>query len=654
MLYFWVDNGNFFKDSGFNLSKEYQFEMKKRDDGKHELSFSQGDVINILKNNNDDNKAKLENVTVLLGENGSGKTMLMKEITKFRCNATDTSLDKTKRLYVIKDRDLVFAETNLCEEDLICDSVKVYYYDAISKPNQSAEYGRGIYNITSVYITNAAYNMFPTVSSKHFGLEKMVFSPEGLSGVTYDFFDFIFMDSGIRTSSSHEMYSNCLKRIRGSMAFQQYCDMLYFNSLYSRKGCHNDGNNKTEKTEVRIPCFITLGAQKVSAAIENISEQETFMGKNIISDWTKLAKSIIDSKNIPDNDLIGILKQNLLFEWFLTKLMQGNDILNQNPQKGEWHSYYKNLKTYLLGVGRDSGDLLYYFRNAIKEIEELSSTIRTFSGEKYKNGDLYVIKFSGEEIKAIVTYVVKCIQYNGEDKSGCPYGSFVMRYLEIGNLAMSSGERAFLNIMSWLNYIADHDKITSNKSSYIKNNIFLCIDEIDALCHPEWQRDIVGNVIDALCDEYPGYNIQLVLSTHSPLCLSNIPRENILFLENHRDTGIREKKDAYISQTFGSNIYDILNESFFLKGNSIGQYAEKYIDNLIAEIKDIDSDDNLDDFLKKIELIGDLLIRSKLTEQLYRYAYRTKELEFRRKKELESRKKYIERELNKLSPKELQ
>ena len=106
------------------------------------------------------------------------------------------------------------------------------------------------------------------------------------------------------------------------------------------------------------------------------------------------------------------------------------------------------------------------------------------------------------------------------------------------------------------------------------------------------------------------------MTTHSPLCLSNIPKSNIIYLqktENGTKVDISEHKE-----TFGANLYEILDDAFYLKYKSMGRFASKYIQKLIKEITECSSLDreNYNIYKQKIEYIGNALIRNKLEEQL--------------------------------------
>lgn len=184
-----------------------------------------------------------------------------------------------------------------------------------------------------------------------------------------------------------------------------------------------------------------------------------------------------------------------------------------------------------------------------------------------------------------------------------------------------------------------------------KKNMLICIDEVDNMCHPSWQRDIIGDIIHQINEEYQGYNIQLVISTNSPLALNNIPRENIIYMKN--DNGVVKNIHGSDIQTFGRNIYELLNDSFYLNGNTIGSYAREYINNLIKRIKESSVDDieeNRDDYEERINYIGDDLIKAKLHQMLIAKVSGSD----RKKKlsQLESYRKKIDYEIARLRDKE--
>ena len=316
------------------------------------------------------------------------------------------------------------------------------------------------------------------------------------------------------------------------------------------------------------------------------------------------------------------IEYNLKFNFLAEYLMSYGGIKFAEEPK----DLYKYYEAAIDDVRATDHELKDYFINAIEEIEKVQKLFGMINpvhnllpknDRAYERGFLLSLD-DGVMYRNFLSFVSGLVKENSQVISGKrKLGSFVLRYLSIRNLYMSSGERAFQNIMSWLSFLAGLRKNSSTKQLLLKKNVLICIDEVDNMCHPAWQRDIVSNLIDEIEREYEGYSVQLVLSTHSPLCLSNIPGENIIYLANNDgkigiDSGVHQ-------QSFGRNIYEILDDSFYLEGHSIGKYAEEYIKDLIDRIGACTpgfSDEGYRELRDRINYIGDTLIRAKLHQKL--------------------------------------
>src|SRR5690606_39093399 len=112
-------------------------------------------------------------------------------------------------------------------------------------------------------------------------------------------------------------------------------------------------------------------------------------------------------------------------------------------------------------------------------------------------------------------------------------------------------------------------------------------DELELYLHPEYQRTFIKNILTVLNifneKDFEHYQedlkFSILLSTHSPFILSDIPSENILKLEEGRTV----KHDKINS--FGSNIHDLLADEFFLNEGFMGEFAAQKITRLFKEIK---------------------------------------------------------------------
>ena len=179
--------------------------------------------------------------------------------------------------------------------------------------------------------------------------------------------------------------------------------------------------------------------------------------------------------------------------------------------------------------------------------------------------------------------------------------------------SLSSGEKSlFTLILSILLHIEN----IYQKNIYDTINLFL--DETELGLHPEWQREYIYKILTIL-KQVKFLNINILLTTHSPFLLSDIPYQNIVFLNN--STNIR--------QTFGANIHTLLTDSFFMEDGLMGEFAKKKIQEIIDYLNDKKTLDEI--FTKKehikqvIEAIGEPFLKEKLLKMYDKKFPKTKE-----------------------------
>ena len=84
---------------------------------------------------------------------------------------------------------------------------------------------------------------------------------------------------------------------------------------------------------------------------------------------------------------------------------------------------------------------------------------------------------------------------------------------------------------------------------------------------------------------------QIIISTHSPLVITDIPKDNILFLGKNE-----ERQIEY--QTFAQNIHTILYDGFL--DDTIGEFAKVKIAKLVDEMEADERAMSLDEIWKTI------------------------------------------------------
>lgn len=176
---------------------------------------------------------------------------------------------------------------------------------------------------------------------------------------------------------------------------------------------------------------------------------------------------------------------------------------------------------------------------------------------------------------------------------------------------LSSGERQYVYTTSaYLYHLSNIISIHGDKERIQYHNVCLMLDEIELCFHPEYQRTFIDNLLKSL-KQYQvdkKVNVCILLTTHSPFVLSDIPQSNILMLNNHGDIWKNEDFNP-----FGANVNDLLANSFFLEDGFTGEFARNKIMNLIDEIEKKEClPSNSEKIEWQIQNIGEPVIREQL------------------------------------------
>lgn len=177
--------------------------------------------------------------------------------------------------------------------------------------------------------------------------------------------------------------------------------------------------------------------------------------------------------------------------------------------------------------------------------------------------------------------------------------------------SLSSGEKAFLSLLARLN---QGKKLFRSRFEFEIESLIVLIDEFDLYLHPEWQRDFFNVIYSILPKIFRDKQVQLILSSHSPFLLSDLPKSNVIYLD-------RERKDNKtiiscpnkLEETFGQNIHTLFTNSFFLKKGLLGEFASQKINQLIKYLKIEESMIESDEEAQKIiDIIGEPIVQNKL------------------------------------------
>ena len=290
---------------------------------------------------------------------------------------------------------------------------------------------------------------------------------------------------------------------------------------------------------------------------------------------------------------------NLILSEF-NDLNDFREINTEKSVKEKGTELYKRCKDYILLLWNNTEIINTFFQNIEKNIiHDVQYRVRCYIP-------------LGEEIdKSLEEFMIRFINLTRAIS--------VDHYFVLYNWGLSSGESNLLHMFTKLRYILTgntYDKerydaisasnteppplakrnellVTNDKSC---NSIILFIDEADLTFHPEWQRLFISILTEFLPKIFtdPYYegsdsgckDIQIILSTHSPLILGDFPSCCVTYLRKHPN-GPNQIEDRSKVITFGENLYTILKDGFFLNEGAVGEFARRKITEVLVDTSSI-------------------------------------------------------------------
>ncbi len=177
----------------------------------------------------------------------------------------------------------------------------------------------------------------------------------------------------------------------------------------------------------------------------------------------------------------------------------------------------------------------------------------------------------------------------------------------------SSGEESRMKFFVSLFDAITKMKETNKPGHEYNNNIVLVLDELDAYFHPKYQIDLVYSLLKMISKIFKDYYVQVILTSNTPLELSDFPSSNIIYLQHGK---VFEENNGI--ESFGSNVCSLLKNNFYID-STMGKFAKKKIDAVIEFLLDEECNSISKEEVKYIiSIVGEPLIKDKLQEMYYR------------------------------------
>lgn len=418
-------------------------------------------------------------------------------------------------------------------------------------------------------------------------------------------------------------------RTDGNFDINSEMNFARYRLLANKLQAYNRGSDEAERIYITENHYInnvvfTLNRPKVNALPKQVRFQKkglTGSPREINLLTTFLA------------DYLDVSEQAALYTIdFPLKEIISNYIINKVdtiPEKYTWfgQGYQFNSNTEFLNneqffrlLKEDRSHVTYKLKQAVNFLKyNLKAGVELFHVKKGQIENNTNIRFelslaqiinwmgdpSGREIMALLPPSIFDIDFELANEAGA---------ISFFN-GLSSGEQQLVHtiqsVIYHLNNLQSAHLGGGQRPKYHAVNIVY--DEIELYFHPDYQRRFVNDLLLEFERFYIGGlngidSINILLLTHSPFILSDIPSENILLLELDKKNG-RSVPSMVASETFAANINDLLSDGFFLTGTLMGQFAENEIRSAISLIKDNKADDQ---DLELLDKVGDSFLRASL------------------------------------------
>lgn len=598
LAYVWCQDYGSFGEVSLNLSTEFEFEVKfPKLIIRNNPSYN-GNVFREYHEN-------LRNVSVFVGENGSGKTTVLRNIMHFftlLCGSYINFVSICPTFIMVFYHDRKFSCYLPFEFDL---SVKVPDgYSSIVKQG------------------NAMPMCMAAISNTFSFTEYAIHYPRKFDGMFYN------------------MSSSYLLHEQGSIID------AWHDNIKRQIAVYNDVPLQIKHIRLRLICDMFGTEERIRSCLEKRSQ---YISTNNLAEMLAIWKKI-SARRIENIDMFmvkGIFYSLFMWvgnhasEWSIDgvnrmlKVMR--EYFNDDAIDNIYQDYQGELNRILERFFSCMPGGLEAYSDVITAYINIARRVKTSAMVSYITGEGVVIRLGKDS-----TILQKL--YEEYLTATCRINDFLLFEWD-----MSTGEAAFMDLYAKI-YAVKDEMMRVNKFNNVNDankGMLFMFDEIDLYLHPEWQQKCLKQLMDYILHCFPNRDIQIILATHSPIFLSDIPGEHVIYCKNGKF-----EKNTQI-KSFGENIYRLYQNSFFLnKNNSIGvlgDFSNECIKRWMDFLRNaLDSDDvKTDEKVDKLHLIRKL--SKSIGEPLIRNTIYSMSNELMTKWELHDKDSWLEMKLSRLS-----
>lgn len=579
-LYIYIKQYKGISNIGINLSNEFKFRFNE---DKNELIISNAEhyIPDFFGEN-------ITNLTAIIGENGAGKTTILRYIVEYLSAGIHNHNDENGIVFLRERGQLFYFSIN----DIIISS-----QENIKSPKRIFDPE----DIRSSLVTIFLSNVFdPTSYYTHDYLQGQLAGTKNLS-TQY----LLYTDYQNRTGEDAMRRDLTYDQRFSAFAVEEMIRMVRLLRWIGQK------EEKGAPFPVNLPSHL------------NISLVFNEKYQSILKEIIKASEGYFNIRKSERNRfLINAFIASIAYILNEIKFFVGSEIVTQKyenvPKRVlnylNSHKYKDNKSDY--SIVPEIHDIFYSVLRD-DEFQILNKTISSIQGfleglDKFVHGRNIYVSNDNNSISVELTKVNKgnlenLIDEYYDTKGISSYVDFFFSHSPGTNSSLSSGEYALLLVFSRLNSI----KVDSRKP------LIILIDEAELALHPQWQKQFISHFVDFIETRFKNHNVQIILTAHSPFILSDLPSNCIVLLKKENGKTVTFDSLQSTKETFGANIHELFTDAFFLQDGLMGEFSRKKISDLINEInqqEQITIEDFDSKYKNRIEIIGEQFLKAKILE----------------------------------------
>lgn len=606
----------------------------------------------------------VKNMTLILGENGIGKTTLLRAIAACATENIESDMKNYLLVYYLEEQDVFFVKTT-CR-------------DVMELENSNGE-------------------------DKEEGFKNIVYEGEREAGSVFGYYGLVKIDKvGKLCPKGRTKFLTTLSKTREAWNEMLPMDCFYFPVISDKNSTRFLERKKILKEisatgNLEILNFLLLDYQKESMHfiseypkvilkatsavqteyVENYSEYSIKLFELFNMGEKKKEKFLVSYQSMyEENNLCKKMFFSCVLIKFLVRLVI--EFGKEGGTESFFAQIYMSLQKSLQGckstygirniydllsdtiekiLEKNNTNLLESFRSVLKNIEEVPQELFTKDKVYIKLNRIHCTFTVSDIYKCEMQKVISFIESVNHLEQKMQTDERAYAFLNLEFTEMSTGEYSLIR-----DVFARLATINKNiKQSQRKKSILLILDEPDMCFHLRWTQGFIFNLVKVLKSLYPDNKFQVLLTSHMPFLVTDFPRNNVICLcdsewkRNHGES-VLSWVDGYDFETKGirgfhpkngfmCNYYDILRDAFFID-IPIGEFAQYKYKELNEEIDAIEgtiSVQKMQEFQNRIDLIDEHILKQMLEEKLNQHKSQERQI-----RDLEEQMKKIQEQIQEL------